>query len=104
MQEQPFLYVLYGIAMAALFEETARLVFFKWLEKKRRLEDRDALAYGLGHGGLEMLYLGMGSLISLLILFSLVQSSNTDAGESSYKEYIRNSSVSISMADLSTRS
>ncbi|EGL85212.1 conserved domain protein [Streptococcus oralis SK255] len=26
-----------------------------------------------------MLYLGMGSLISLLILFSLVQSSNTDA-------------------------
>ena len=44
MQEQPFLYVLYGIAMAALFEETARLVFFKWLEKKRKLEDRDALA------------------------------------------------------------
>ena len=79
MQEQPFLYVLYGIAMAALFEETARLVFFKWLEKKRKLEDRDAWAYGLGHGGLEMLYLGMGSLISLLILFSLVQSSNTDA-------------------------
>ena len=39
MQEQPFLYVLYGIAMAALFEETARLVFFKWLEKKRKLED-----------------------------------------------------------------
>ena len=78
MNEQPFLYVLYAIAMAALFEETARLVFFKWLEKKRKLEDRDALAYGLGHGGLEMLYLGMGSLISLLILFSLIQSSNTD--------------------------
>ena len=79
MQEHPFLYALYGIAMAAIFEETARLVFFKWLEKKRSLEDSDALAYGLGHGGLELLYLGMGSLISLLILFSLVQSSNTDA-------------------------
>ena len=52
MQEQPFLYVLYGIAMAALFEETARLAFFKWLEKKRKLEDRDAWAYSLGHGGL----------------------------------------------------
>ena len=78
MNEQPFLYVLYGIAMAALFEETARLVFFKWLEKKRSLEEKDALAYGLGHGGLELLYLGMGSLISLLILFSLIQSSNTD--------------------------
>jgi len=76
MQEHPFLYVLYGIAMAAIFEETARLVFFKWLEKKRSLEDSDALAYGLGHGGLELLYLGMGSLISLLILFSAVESQN----------------------------
>ena len=78
MQEHAFLYVLYGIAMAAIFEETARLIFFKWLEKKRNLEDSDALAYGLGHGGLELLYLGMGSLISLLILFSLLESSNPD--------------------------
>ena len=74
----PLLYVIYGVCMAALFEETARLVFFKWLEKKRSLEDSDALAYGLGHGGLELLYLGMGSLISLLILFSLLESSNPD--------------------------
>ena len=78
MTENPLLYVIYGICMAALFEETARLIFFKWLEKKRTLEDSDALAYGLGHGGLELLYLGMGSLISLLILFSLLESSNPD--------------------------
>ena len=78
MQEHPFLYVLYGITMAAIFEETARLVFFNWLEKKRTLEDSDALAYGLGHGGLELLYLGIGSLISLLILFSMLESSNPD--------------------------
>ena len=78
MTENPLLYVIYGICMAALFEETARLVFFKWLEKKRALEDSDALAYGLGHGGLELLYLGMGSLISLLIFFSLLESSNPD--------------------------
>ncbi|AMD96843.1 hypothetical protein AXE83_04210 [Streptococcus sp. oral taxon 431] len=76
MTGNPLLYVIYGICMAALFEETARLIFFKWLEKKRTLEDSDALAYGLGHGGLELLYLGMGSLISLLILFSLLESSN----------------------------
>ena len=78
MTENPLLYVIYGICMAALFEETARLIFFKWLEKKRTLEDSDALAYGLGQGGLELLYLGMGSLISLLILFSLLESSNPD--------------------------
>lgn len=78
MQDHPFLYILYGIAMAAIFEETARLVFFNWLEKKRALEDSDALAYGLGHGGLELLYLGIGSLISLLVLFSMLESSNPD--------------------------
>ena len=78
MTGNPLLYVIYGICMATLFEETARLIFFKWLEKKRTLEDSDALAYGLGHGGLELLYLGMGSLISLLILFSLLESSNPD--------------------------
>ena len=78
MTGNPLLYVIYGISMAAIFEETARLIFFKWLEKKRTLEDSDALAYGLGHGGLELLYLGMGSLISLLILFSLLESSNPD--------------------------
>lgn len=78
LQDHPLVYIIYGLAMAAFFEETARLIFFKWLEKKRSLEKADALAYGLGHGGLELLYLGMGSLISLLILFSLLESSNPD--------------------------
>ena len=74
--ENPLLYVIYGISMAALFEETARLIFFKWLEKKRTLEDSDALAYGLGHGGLELIYIGIASLLNLFILFSAVESQN----------------------------
>ena len=76
MTENPLLYVIYGICMAALFEETARLVFFKWLEKKRALKDSDALAYGLGHGGLEMIYIGIAGLLNLFILFSAVESQN----------------------------
>ena len=76
MTENPLLYVIYGICMAALFEETARLIFFKWLEKKRTLEDSDALAYGLGHGGLELIYIGIASLLNLFILFSAVESQN----------------------------
>ena len=78
MSENPLLYVIYGISMAALFEETARLIFFKWLEKKRTLEDSDALAYGLGHGGLELIYIGIASLINLFILFSAVESQNSN--------------------------
>ena len=77
MTENPLLYVIYGISMAALFEETARLIFFKWLEKKRTLEDSDALAYGLGHGGLELIYIGIASLLNLFILFSAVESQNS---------------------------
>ena len=62
--------------MAAFFEETARLTFFKWLEKKRGLEKADALAYGLGHGGLELIFLGLTSLINLYIVLSAVQTQN----------------------------
>ena len=76
MTEKPLLYVIYGVCMAALFEETARLIFFKWLNKKREMEDSDALAYGLGHGGLEMIYIGIASLLNLFILFSAVESQN----------------------------
>lgn len=76
MSENLLLYVIYGISMAALFEETARLIFFKWLEKKKTLEDSDALAYGLGHGGLELIYIGIASLLNLFILFSAVESQN----------------------------
>ena len=78
MTENPLLYVIYGISMAALFEETARLIFFKWLEKKKTLEDSDALAYGLGHGGLELIYIGIASLLNLFILFSAVESQNSN--------------------------
>ena len=103
LEKKPFLYVLYGIAMAALFEETARLVFFKWLEKKRNLEDSDALAYGLGHGGLELLYLGMGSLISLLILLSLLESPNPDVANLLPKTTLETVQSPIWMAGLFTR-
>ena len=76
MTENPLLYIIYGLAMAALFEETARLIFFKWLEKKRSLEKADALAYGLGHGGLELIFLGLTSLLNLYIVLSAVQTQN----------------------------
>lgn len=73
LQDHPLIYIIYGLAMAAFFEETARLVFFKWLEKKRSLEKADALTYGLGHGGLELIFLGITSLLNLYFVLSAVQ-------------------------------
>ena len=76
LQDHPLVYIVYGLAMVAFFEETARLIFFKWLKKKRNLEKSDALAYGLGHGGLELIFLGVTSLINLYIVLSAVQTQN----------------------------
>lgn len=44
--------------------------------EKRSLEKADALAYGLGHGGLELIFLGLTSLLNLYIVLSAVQTQN----------------------------
>ncbi len=49
------LYVLYGGLLAGLFEETGRFVAFKTVMKKYRGKDINALMYGAGHGGFEVL-------------------------------------------------
>ena len=72
MKNAPLLYVLYGIATAAIFEETARYVIFRYLQKKRPLTIGDSLAYGLGHGGIEALFIGISGLLSLFVLAQLV--------------------------------
>ncbi|MGL4373111.1 MAG: YhfC family glutamic-type intramembrane protease, partial [Turicibacter sp.] len=52
----PIAYMLYGGLMAGVFEETARLVCFKFLLKKQN-RIQDALSYGIGHGGVEAVLL-----------------------------------------------
>lgn len=67
----PWLYVLYGIFAAGVFEETGRLLAF--LITKRHYKDIDsAVSYGIGHGGIEasaVVGLGMlnGIVLALLI-------------------------------------
>ena len=51
------LYALYGGLMAGLFEETGRFLAFKTVLKKRLGNDRNALMYGAGHGGIEAILL-----------------------------------------------
>ena len=77
MKNAPLLYVLYGIATAAIFEETARYVIFRYLQKKRPLTIGDSLAYGLGHGWIEALFVGISGLLSLFVLAQLVSQGNS---------------------------
>ena len=66
IQENIWIYALYGGLMAGLFEETGRFVAFRTL--LRREQDSAALLYAAGHGGLEVCYLLTLTMGSYLIL------------------------------------
>lgn len=61
----PLLYTLFLAATAALFEEPARYVFLR-TQRKRAFDVRIAVAFGLGHGGLEAMLIGANSAFLLL--------------------------------------
>lgn len=80
--EKPILYMLYGGFAAGIFEETARLLGFKFLIRVGGNESIDTgISYGLGHGGMESLLVGgltaAGNLITSVMLNSGVLNSMT---------------------------
>ena len=66
-----WLYALLGGLMAGLFEETGRLVGFQFLKDKMD-NDYNALMYGAGHGGMEMILLFSMTMINNLIFSSMI--------------------------------
>ena len=60
-----FLYAVYAALMAAAFEETGRYFTMRFV--LRRLDGKNALMYGAGHGGVEaMLLLGLTSINNIV--------------------------------------
>ena len=64
IQGKTLYYALYGGLMAGLFEETGRFLSMKFLMKKEPTTALPGLAYGAGHGGVEMLIVFGISMIS----------------------------------------
>lgn len=65
-------FVLYGTVMAGVFEECGRHVVLKYILKKNRTQE-NAVLYGIGHGGIEILAVLLPTMITYLavsILFS----------------------------------
>ena len=65
-------FVLYGTVMAGVFEECGRHIIFKYIMKKNRTRE-NAVLYGIGHGGIEILAVILPSMVLYLavaILFS----------------------------------
>lgn len=67
LNNSPVLYALYAAFAAGIFEETARLVAYKFLLKKYK-DPAVSIMYGIGHGGIEMI-LVIGSTYLIYMLF-----------------------------------
>lgn len=76
IQENIWLYALYGSLMAGLFEETGRLLTMRYVLKKEHCNTYNALMYGAGHGGFEMfmvLTIGMVNNLVYSVMINLGQ-------------------------------
>ncbi|MBR3017460.1 MAG: YhfC family intramembrane metalloprotease [Clostridia bacterium] len=60
-------FVLYGTAMAGVFEECGRHIILKYIMKKNRTRE-NAVLYGIGHGGIEILTVLLPSMILYLVI------------------------------------
>ena len=69
-------YVLYGTVMAGVFEECGRYIVLKFILKKNRTRE-NAVLYGIGHGGIEILAIILPSMVLYLVIAVLFSAGNT---------------------------
>ena len=78
MHANPWLYVAYAVAAAALFEEIGRYLGMAFLARPTG-EPGTAVAYGLGHGGIEALLVGALGQVQLLMMATMLNRGVFDA-------------------------
>ena len=70
-------FVLYGITMAGIFEECGRLIILKYILKKDRTRE-NAVIYGIGHGGTEILTVFLPAMILYLAIAVMFSQGDTE--------------------------
>ena len=70
-------FVLYGITMAGVFEECSRHIILKYIMKKNRTRE-NAILYGIGHGGIEILAVLLPTMITSLAVAVLFSRGDTE--------------------------
>ena len=73
-----FRYAIYGGLAAGVFEEPGRFLSMKFLMKKEPSAPLPGVAYGIGHGGVEMLIVFGITMINNLAISALVNAEQTD--------------------------
>lgn len=69
--QNPALFAIYGALAAGIFEETARLIAFTYILPAYR-QWKDGIAYGIGHGGIEMFLIGAVASIQMLVFATMI--------------------------------
>ncbi len=77
-------YVLYGILMAGVFEECGRHIVLKYILKKNRSRE-NAVLYGIGHGGIEILAVVLPTMITSLAVAAAFSQGDTESALRSLK-------------------
>ena len=77
-------FVLYGIIMAGVFEECGRYIILKYIMKKNRTPE-NAVLYGIGHGGIEILAVLLPTMITYLAVAVLFSSGDVENALSALK-------------------
>ena len=73
----PAAFVLYGVTMAGVFEECGRHIVLKYILKKNRTRE-NAVLYGIGHGGIEILAVLLPAIISYLMVAVVFSRGDTE--------------------------
>ena len=77
-------FVIYGVSMAGVFEECGRHIVLKYMMKKNRTRE-NAVLYGIGHGGIEILAVLLPSMITYLVVAVLFSQGDVEYALSSLK-------------------
>lgn len=77
-------FILYGITMAGVFEECGRYIVLKTIMKKNRTRE-NAVLYGIGHGGIEILAILLPLMITYLVIAVLFSQGDVEHALSSLK-------------------
>ena len=77
-------YVLYGTIMAGVFEECGRHIVLRYVMNKNRTRE-NAVMYGIGHGGIEILAVLLPSLILYLVIAVLFSNGDVETALSTLK-------------------
>lgn len=88
-----WLFALYGGICAGLFEETGRILAMKFCMKKT-LDKKNAIMYGIGHGGIEAILLVGLSMFSNIITAVIINSGLLETSLNVLDEATRAATVS----------